>query len=358
MKSSDIARLRLHTQRIMPPKFETPRAVVAWMGAIQAQDYYQAVWAIGARISSATLKTVEHAIENGEIMRTWPQRGTIHWVVPEHIKWMLQLGAARIVARDARRLAQLDLDVPVMQRIEPIFREALAGKKRLTRVQMFEVLNNAGIATTAQRGYHILWYMAQTGVICLGPMRGKEQTFALLDDWTPNTPILPREEALAALANLYFTSHGFATIHDFAWWTGLTITEARKGFESIKSQFISETIGKKTYWVHADHAAPTDHPRGVVLLPGFDEYLLGYQDRSDVLDAAHAQKVVPGNNGVFFPMIVIDGQIEGTWKRAIKRDKVIITRDTFRSLTDDEIAGFEAAAQRYAAFHGLDAVLA
>ncbi len=353
MNSSDIARQRLHHQRIMPPTCETPHAVVSWMGAMQAQDYYQAVWAIGARIPSATLQTIEQAIENGEILRTWPQRGTIHWVAPEHIKWMLQLGAARMIARDAQRLAQLDLDVPVMQRIEPIFREALAGKKRLTRVQMFEVLGNAGIHTNNQRGYHILWYMAQTGVICIGPMRGKEQTFALLDDWTPNTPILPREEALAALAKLYFTSHGFATIHDFAWWTGLTITEARKGFESIKSQFVSETIGKKTYWMHADHTAPPDHPRGVVLLPGFDEYLLGYQDRSDVLDPLHASKVVPGGNGVFFPMIVIDGQIEGTWKRTIKRDKVIITRDTFRPLTDQKRAEFEIAAQRYAAFHGL-----
>jgi hypothetical protein len=218
---------------------------------------------------------------------------------------------------------------------------------------MMRVLEEAGIGTENQRGYHILWYVAQSGLICLGPMQGKQQTFVLLDEWVPNPRRLSREESLAELAGRYFASHGPATVHDFAWWSGLTVTEARAGLEAATPGLVSETIDGKEYWTATDAPRRTAHDEpGVELLPGFDEYLLGYKDRNAVLSAEHAPRIVPGRNGVFRPIIVVDGRVVGTWKRSLKKDSVHVTLRPFTSLGDLEERAIEAA-ERYSVFVGL-----
>jgi hypothetical protein len=347
----DIARQRLVSQRIAQANFEQPEAVVRWMGALQAQDYHQALWAIGARLPAPTLTKVEQAIADGKIIRTWPMRGTIHFVPPEDARWMLGLSAARMIAKQGRRLKQLELDDATLGRAQTTFQAALQGGKRLTRSAILQVLEDAGISTTGQRGYYILVRAAQNGLICLGPMEGKQQTFVLLDEWAPQPRQLSRAESLAELARRYFTSHGPATVHDFAWWAGLTVSDARSGLEASKSGLVAEKIAGKEYWLAADTPVTnTPDMSNTFLLAGFDEYLLGYTDRSAVLDPQHAQKVSPGANGVFFPMIVQAGQVIGTWKRAIKKDKVIITREMFGGMTASQVEAFEAAAVRYSTF--------
>lgn len=266
---------------------------------------------------------------------------------------MLELLAPRRLAADGTRLRQLELDERVLARCEHVFRAALQGGKRLSRAEMMRLLENAQINTAGQRGYHILWYLAQTGLICLGPMQGNEQTFVLLDEWVPAAPKLARDEALAKLTGCYFASHGPATVADFARWTGLTLADARAGLESEKPSLVSEHHDGKVYWLAEDTPDPVPHnASNVYLLAGFDEYLLGYKDRGDVLPAEHAGKVIPGGNGVFFPIVVVDGQVVGTWKRSVKKHAVAFRLSPFTRLavSYEHIA---EAAQRFSDFVGL-----
>lgn len=357
MNPISIPEIRLQQQGIAPHRFTDPAEVVRGLGAMQAQDYHQAVWAIGARLPEGTLTQVEQAIATGQILRTWSQRGTIHFVAAEEAHWRVALSADRMIAKDARRLEELELTHSLIEQCGEHLRRGLAGRNRLTRSALMQYLEDQGITTTGQRGYHILVQLALRGLICIGPQQDKEQTFALLDEWAPNPRRFTRAESLVELARRYFTSHGPATVQDFAWWASLTLTDARAGLEGAKPALISEKINDQTYWLTAAAAAAANATTsGLALLPGFDEYLLGYTDRSAILESQHVTKVCPGGNGVFFPMIVIDGQIVGTWKRTFKKQTVIISRQPFTHLTPDQAAAFESAARRYAAFHGLEAV--
>ena len=354
--NTEIAQQRLVSQRIEGKQCATAEEVVRWMGAMQAQDYGQALWAIGVRMQAATVADVERAIADGTIVRTWPIRGTLHFVLAEDAKWMVKLSEERMIAGDGRRLEQLELDAMTIGRAEEALCDALEGGKRLARPDVMRLWEEAGISTTGQRGYHLLWHIAQRGVICVGPMLGKQQTFALLDEWAPAARELAREEALAELANRYFVSHGPATLQDFAGWAGLTLTDARAGLEGAKSGsgLVAERREGQEY-VRAGAEAPdvtADMALGVHLLPGFDEYLLGYKDRSAVLAAEDAQKVVPGGNGMFLPMLVVGGQVVGTWKRTVRKNRVDIALKPFVTLGDVEERVSEAAT-RYSAFVGV-----
>jgi hypothetical protein len=280
-------------------------------------------------------------------------RGTIHFVPPEDAKWMLKLSAPRMLAADRRRLAQLELDDETMERCTELFHDALKGNKRLSRPGMMELLEDAGIRTAGQRGYHILWYTSQTGFICMGPREGKQQTFVLLDEWVPDARELSREESLAELAGRYFTGHGPATVHDFAWWAGLTVADAKAGLEAAKLRLTSAETHGKEHWMADDYSGHTPQDEvSVYLLPGFDEYLLGYKDRSAVLAEEHAPRIVPGSNGIFLPTIVADGQVVGTWKRTLKKNSVELTLIPFTQLGNLEERVIEVA-RRYCAFTGL-----
>ncbi len=350
MTDTDIAGQRLFNQRIEGEKFEKPDEVVRWLGAVQAQDYMQALWAIGLRLRSATVSDVERAISDGKILRTWPMRGTIHFVPPEDAGWMLELSATRMLARDGRRQEQLGLNEEILERCKDLFYDALRGGRRLSRPGMMALLEEAGISTEKQRGYHILWYAAQSGLICLGPMQDKQQTFVLLDEWAPDSRKLSREESLAELCRRYFAGHGLATVHDFARWAGLTVTETRTELEA--AELVPEEIEGKEYWTAAAPAHADHEKSGVHLLPGFDEYLIGYKDRSAVLATEHASKIVPGKNGVFLPTIVVGGQVVGTWKRKLKKNSIDVTLSPFTQLGSLEEKVVEAA-RSYGDFIGL-----
>lgn len=344
MTNAEIARWRLASQRIAGPKFADPTAAVHHLGAMQAQAYGQSLWAIGLRTKGATVVRIEQAIADRKIVQTWPMRGTIHFVPAEDAKWMLRLSASRMLARARRRHEQLGLDEAIFEHSTQIMHDALHGGRQLLRTSVMTLVVESGISTTQQRGYHILWNAAQSGLICMGPIQGNEQTFVLLDEWVPGSRELSREDSLAELATRYFTGHGPATVQDFAWWAGLTITDARAGLEAAKTGLVSEQWNGKQYWMPPGSAVPGAAARGdVFLLPGFDEYLLGYQDRSAVLRADQATRIVPGSNGVFLPTIVAEGQVVGTWNRELNKTSVEIRLSPFAYRADWEARIIEDA---------------
>lgn len=348
----NIPALRLHNQLITQHRFAQPEQVVAWLGGMQGQDYPGVKWSIALRLPDTTDVDVGRAIDAGKIIRTWPMRGTLHFVAAQDVRWMLMLTSPKNIAGSASRRQNLELDDKTLAHCREVFTKALQGGKQLSRDGMYAALAQAKISTEGQRGYHILWNCALHGLICFAATNDKDQNFALIDEWIAPTQEKTREEALAELASRYFTSRGPATLQDFIWWSGLSAAEARLGLDAIKSKLVQEAVDKLTYWMPTDMTIPKEAPRAFAL-PGFDEYLLGYKDRSAVLDAAHAEQVCPGGNGMFASTIVIDGRVVGTWKRVFKKAGIEIAATPFASMSKVEKKRFTEAAERYGAFHQL-----
>jgi Winged helix DNA-binding domain len=328
------------------------------MLAMQAQDYGQAVWAIGARIRpglpAGTLAGVEQAIATGQIVRTWPMRGTIHWVAPADVRWLLRLCGSRQRDVGTARWAQLGLTGADLGRAGEVLAAALMQRPVLTRAEAMQALDDGGLAPDGQRGYHLLLALAHQELICFGPMQGKQQTFVLLDHWVP--PELSRDlagdEALAELALRYAVARGPVTARDLAHWAGITLTSARRGFAAAGDALARISVDDVEYFCAPAVLDQVAGVGAVLLLPGFDEYLLGYRDRSAQLAAEHFQLVVPGGNGVFRAMIVQDGQIIGTWQRSVRASDVRLTMTPFHPGAEVP-AGAAVEAQRYAGFLGL-----
>lgn len=353
----NIAHLRLQNQRITGNPFAKPQDVVAWLGAVQAQDFLGALWAVGLRTQSASEGDVEQTLVNRTIVRTWPMRGTLHFVAAADVRWMLELMTPRVIAANTRRLQQeLDLDDAILARSRDVFVGVLQGGRQLSRKAMYEALEAAGISAAGQRGLHILWRLAQEGLLCFGARDGKQQTFVLLDEWIPHARRLNRDEALAELARRYFTGHGPATVQDFAWWSGLATTDAMAGLESVKPDLVCEVIDGQTYWLSSSMPTAKDVSPIAALLPAYDEYTVAYKDRSAVLNPLDAQRADSGN-GIFNPTLVLDGQVVGTWKRTLAKGSVAITLRPFTRLKKTEEHAFAEAARQYGAFLGLPAVL-
>lgn len=355
MSPTDIAYLRLQNLGITEPNFTSAHDVVTHLGAMQAQDYPGAIWSLGLRLPGSTHTTIEEEISKGTIVRTWPMRGTLHFVPAEDARWMLQLMTPRIMRMAARREKELELTDEVYAKAFVIFRKILADGTPVLRSDLVSALEDAGIATQNQRGYHILWRASQEALLCLGPVQGKKPTYVLFDAWVKQSRVLSGDEAIAEMARRYFVSHGPATEKDFAGWTGLSLTEARKGIAALGSALIHEKVADTTYILPQSQPAPHKEP-SVALLPGFDEYMLGYKDRSVALHIDHAPKIVPGNNGMFLATVVIDGRVAGLWRRTTRSKTVTIAISLFDGFAIDALHEplLQAAAHRYGAFIGLE----
>ena len=352
MGTKDIAHHRLQSQMIVAPTLTNPADVVRHLGAVQAQDYGQALWAIGLRTKDATKQTIEQAIADGKILRTWPMRGTIHFVPSEDAAWMLSISTPRTIAAAKSRHASLDIDDEKLRRAGDIFDEQLGGGKRLDRPTLMAALNAGGLDVSEQRGYHMLWYWSQLGKVCIGPMQGKQQTFALLREWAPGQRELSREEGLIELTRRYFASHGPATLADFCTWANLLKSEATQALSHVRGELESITVEGVEYWFSPDIAPVSSRALlDTYLLAGFEEYLLGYKDRSAVLPAAFT--ATSYKNGIFFPIIVHDGQVVGTWKRVIGPKKISIVFEPFVPLSPEVLARCRQKADRYGEFMGL-----
>lgn len=341
-----LTRLRLSAQWIARPR---PRAsvadVVRHLTAMQAQDFAGAKWSVGLRAPGITDAEVERALASGEVVRSWPMRGTLHLVAPEDLGWMLALTTPRLIRGVAKRRRDLGLDDTIVERARELAVQHLEGGRILSRDAIQAMLNEHGIETAGQRGYHLLWSLSQTGTLVFGPVEGKQQTFTLLDEWVPQPRRLEGDEALGEWAQRYFTSHGPATVRDFAWWASLTLTEARRGV--ALAELATLEVDGTTHYLAPD-VEPA--PRSVQLLPGFDEFILGYQDRSAALTPEQFAVIVPGNNGIFQPTIVSNGEVVGTWKKTARAKRVDV-----QLLPFDEAPDVAAALTAYGRFLGVEA---
>lgn len=350
MINLELAQARLSNQGIVPTHLTTPSAVVAWLGAMQGQDYAGAKWAVGLRLPGSTDAAIEEAFNTKTIVRTWALRGTLHLVAATDLRWLLALLGPRLIAGNARRYRELQLDEATLMRSNDLLAGALQGGPPLDRPTLFAILEQQGIATTGQRGVYMLQRASLDGLICQGIAVRNVPTFVAVDATIPQGKTLTREEALAELAQRYFTSHGPATLKDFIWWSGLSAGDARAGLAASSAQLQQITVNGQAYWLAQEPIATHHSPQPLYLLPGFDEYLLGYADRSAVLDPQYANRIVPGGNGVFYPTVVSKGQVVGTWQRTFKKGMVIMTPQPFTTLRPDEQGAFVSAAQHFGAY--------
>jgi hypothetical protein len=341
---------RLFNQQIEHPRLQHPVEILSWLGAIQGQDYSGAKWSLGLRSAGATDVEIEQAVADAVIVRTWLMRGTLHLVAGADVRWMTELVAPRMIANNARRYRQLELDEATLVRSEDILVKALESGKRLARKALFDIMEQNGISAKGQRGVFMLQRASLDGLIIQGVMESNNATFLRLDEAAPEAKTIPRDEALAELARRYFTSRGPATLQDFAWWSGLAMADARAGLEAAKTALIEETIDGERYWLAATTGLKAKSSPTAYAPPGFDEYLLGYKNRNAVLDPQFAQNVCPGGNGIFYPTIVIDGRMVGVWKRTFKKGKIIVNIAPFTSLSPAEETAFATAIARYGEF--------
>ncbi|HZS39217.1 MAG TPA: winged helix DNA-binding domain-containing protein [Polyangia bacterium] len=349
-----VAARRLHGQLVSRQPLAAPFEVVAWFGAMQAQDYLASLWALGLRTAGANEAAVEAVLAEGAVLRTHGFRGTWQYVTRDDVRWMLGLVGQRVIASMASRLRSLDLDETTLERATELFARALEGGKQLTRREMAVVLERRRIAAGA-RLLHILAYAELRGIICSGARRGKQQTFALLDERAPKTRSLTREESLSKLARVYFQSRGPATARDLAWWSGLPLADARRSIELAKRSLQSIRVGEQECWLSREAVEPLSQST-VHLLPAFDECLIAYQDRSAFVDALHVREINDGG-GILKPALLSAGRVAGTWRRTFAKQTVSIAVQPFVRLERGERAAISAAAHRYARFLGVRAVV-
>jgi hypothetical protein len=347
----ELLSLRLANQHLAGPLLNDPTRLVAHLGAVQSQDYAGAKWALGQRLREATDGTLELAFAAGAILRTHVLRPTWHFVAPADIRWLLALSAPRVKAALAYYDRTLGLDEAVFARSNGALARALEGGKHLTRAELHAALRRAGIAADAGQALgHLVMHAELDAVVCSGPRRGKQVTYALLDERVPPGPRLDRDQALAELTARYFTSHGPATVRDCAWWSGLAGADVERGLALCGARLIRETTGGRTYWLAP--AAPPALSEAAYLLPNYDEYTLAYKDRDLFYDPARAWTPDRREDVPFGNVLVLAGRVAGTWKRTLGKGAVALDVGWFAEPSQTGRRAVAGAAERYGAFLG------
>jgi Winged helix DNA-binding domain len=344
---------RLRAQRLIGKPFSSPVDVVRWLGAVQSQDFAGAKWAVAQRTGAATDAALDDLFDRGAILRTHVMRPTWHFVVPEDIRWLLDLTAPRVRRGLASRYRELEIDDSVAARAGAAFAAELAGGRHLTRPELGQALSRAGISPEGQRLPHLLLRAELEQVIVSGPRRGKQFTYALLEERTPKVPAMDRSEALGELTLRYFRSHGPAQVQDFTWWSGLTTVEARRGITLAGAALQHRVVGDKDYW--SDAAADGTGTGAVVahLLPNFDEYTVGYRDRSALMPAAgRFDPSLFSFGSILSNVVTVDGVVRGAWRRSSARGSMLIEIRLFEKLTERETVAVAEAGRRMGRFLG------
>ena len=355
---SEIARQRFFNQHIARAKFEKPDEVVAWLGAMQGQEYAMAKWGVTQRMKETTESEIEQAFTEGKILRTHLLRPTWHLTTPADIRWVLALTGPRVQAVNAYMYRKLEMDNAFFKRSNAALTKALQGGKQLTRVELAAALQRTGIDTAGElRMGYILMRAELEGIICSGARRGKQFTYMLLEERVPQVKKLDREEALVELVRRYFTSRGPATLKDFVTWSGLTTADVKKGIEMLKPKLEHELIDSQTYWFAELTSPKIGSSKAAHLLPIYDEYVMGYKDRSAMLGALEKEKL-NANNIAFDNLIVIDAMLVGSWKRTLSKNEVLVETNFNVPLTKSEQRAVEAAVEGYGKFLGLSPVMA
>ena len=352
-KLSLIAHYRLLNQSILYSQFEKPAELVNHMGAMQAQDYSMVKWAVGCRLGNITEKNVTDALNRGELIRTHLMRPTWHIVSSNDIYWMLDLTAPNIRSGMKGRHKDLELDKEFLQKTNRLITNALEGNNHQTRDELAELMKAEKITLDNNRFAHILMNAEMDQLICSGIERGKKQTYALLSERVPQKVTLTTEESLYQLALRYFNSHGPATLSDFQWWSGLKMPQAKDALALVKAELNSIIYDNEEYWLKHVPDSNNRNKNFVKLLPAYDEYLISYKNRSAVLNPEFNSKAL-SNNGIFWPVIVVNGMAAGTWKRTIKKNAVEITFDLFQKPGKDLVNDLQLAALDFGKFIGKD----
>lgn len=322
------------------------------LGALQAQDYASGAWSLGVR-SGLTLEQVEQAVRDREVVRTWPMRGTIHWVPAEDARWMCELLAAPRSTTLATRFAQLGISERDVELAGRLFEEHL--REPVSRPDVAALLVEHGIDPTDQRNYHLIGHHCMSGLICQGPIIGKQPSFVLIDTWVPHSRKPSREEGLATVAERYVRSHGPVTERDLAGWLLKPLGLAREALALVDDRIQREELDGETWLTHVDARDVPEGPGAVHLLPQWDEFLLGFKSRDVSLPPEHFVKVVPGRNMVFKPTLVVDGAVAGTWRRVRKRAHVVLEVSPFADLSARRWREVETTAAAYGTFLGTEA---
>lgn len=321
--------------------------------AMQAQDAAGGMWSVGVRTGAAgaTLTEVEAAIADRRITRSWPMRGTLHLMATRDVRWMCRLLNPAIVAARRRVFKRSGLTETIVGTARDVLVAALSNVGILSRPDAMAVLDRAGVDTTEQRGYHLLGRFCQEGLLCQGPAAGRQPTFVLLDDWVPSSWDPGREEAMAALASRYVASHGPVTVRDLAGWSGQGLTFTREAVALAGDALTTAEIGGVTYLVSTTRYEVPSCAR-VCLLPGFDELLLGYKDRSAMLTPEQELLMVPGKNGMFLSTVVAGGIVVGLWRRQPSTRRLVLTIMPFATMSATRRGEVERAGAAYGRFVG------
>ncbi len=319
---SDLVAQRLRNQKLAGAKLRDPESVVAWLGAVQAQDYAGARWALGLRSDGISDADVERAFDAGTILRTHVLRPTWHFVVPADIRWLLTLSGPRVHAANAPFYRKFELDDRLFARSRAVLERTLDDGTPRTRSEISAALASARIIADASRLAYLLMHAELEGVICSGPRLGRQFTYTLLEQRARTTPTIPRDQALAELTRRYFTSHGPATIRDCAWWSGLTMRDISRGIEMIRREVGQREHDGLTYWfveslIVTSSRAERRLPLRAYLLPNYDEFLIAYKDR--ILTHSPVRRdMVPSAAADRFPHhVVVDGRLAGSWRRTL-----------------------------------------
>jgi hypothetical protein len=313
---NSIARRRFARQHLVAPKLRSAGEIVRALGAVQAQDYPNAKWAIGQRSTNLRDADVEQAFARGELLRTHVLRPTWHFVLPEDVRWMLELTGPRIRASMASYDRRLGLDAPAFRKSRSILERVLRDGGQRTRAELHDDMHRAGLEVpSGQHMGNLLLRAELDRVVISGARRGKQFTYALFDERVPAAPALDRDAALGGLAGRYFATRSPATLHDFAWWSGLSMGDARRAVGVAGASLATEEFDGRVYYAIRRAPRAARSVRIAHFLPNYDEYFIGYKDRSafaERLGGAVSRAQLDALSG---HVLLVDGQIVGGWRR-------------------------------------------
>jgi hypothetical protein len=355
MNNAEIARRRLQNQRLAKTTFNDARDAVTQLGAVQAQDYAGAKWALGQRLKGATDSALDNLFNDGSILRTHLMRPTWHFVAPADIRWLLKLTAPRVHAASAYMYRQSGLDKIVFNKSNKIVEKALRDGKQLTRTELASALEKAGIPADGFRLGYLMMYAELEGLICSGGRRGKQFTYALLEERVPPARAFTREESLAELTKRYFTTRGPATVNDFSWWSGLTVSDAKRGVDMVRPRLVGEVVDGQLYWYAESKSSFMIKSPTVHLLPNYDEYFIGFKNRRAIGERLGESHVKMDGSAFLAHLVFIDGQLVGGWKRTLEKYKVVVELDIVLKISKTEMQAITNEAEQFGKFLGLQA---
>ena len=305
---------RLLGQQLAAPQFTEPAEVVSWFGAMQAQDYRAMRWAVAMRTRKPSFKAFEKAYNDGRIIRTHLQRTTWQLVSREDYFWMLDICRSKALTGLRGWMHSNGIDIPDDEktRIQALMAEFMAGKRCMLKEDIDNALKERGVFLDDHRLSYHLRLAEYDGLVCSGDLHPTKRTLALVSEKIGPQPPMDHDEALALLARKYFRSHGPATLEDFVWWSGLNKNECRKGMGLLGDELISVKYKRQEFFFHEDARTRGFRSGTVLLLPAFDEYLIGYKSRHVVLRPDHAHRA-HNQSGIFYNIVALDGEIVGNW---------------------------------------------